>query len=162
MDKTKPKNHLYELVNDFDVAMLVTQGNRSIHARPMAIARLDEEMCAFLVTDINSVKVDEIYANPCALLTFQGSRKYASVRGELAVVLDRTMIELMWKEVWKVWFPKGKSDPNIALLKFTAQEGEFWDNAGMLALKYVYSAAKAYVVGETPKSDEELHAKVSL
>ena len=112
MDKTKPKNHLYELVNDFDVAMLVTQGNRSIHARPMAIARLDEEMCAYLVTDINSVKVDEIYANPCALLTFQGSRKYASVRGELAVVIDRTMIELMWKEVWKVWFPKGKSDRN--------------------------------------------------
>lgn len=68
----------------------------------------------------------------------------------------------MWKEVWKVWFPKGKSDPNIAILKFTAHEGEFWDNAGMQALKYVYSAAKAYISGARPKPDKEQHSKVVI
>ena len=57
----------------------------------------------------------------------------------------------MWKEAWKIWFPIGKSDPNIALLKFTAHEGEYWDNAGMQGLKYVYDAAKAYVTGERHK-----------
>lgn len=162
MDKSTSSN-LYDLVSDFDVAMLVTHSPRGMHARPMAIARLDVGMCtAYLVTDINSVKVDEINANPHALLTFQGARRFASVSGELAIVTDCELIEVMWKEIWKVWFPHGKTDPNIALLKFTAHEGEFWDNAGIQALKFVYSAAKAYIVGKRPEQDPEQHAKVAI
>ena len=156
------RNHLYDVVSDFDVAMLVTHTGNAIHARPMAIARMDDGLGAYLVTDINSLKVDEISVNPQAVLTFQSARKFASVRGEVTVLHDPQLIETMWKEAWKVWFPEGKTDPTIALLKFTAHEGEYWDNAGMQGLKYVYEAAKAYVAGETPKPDDTQHGKVSL
>jgi general stress protein 26 len=149
-------------VNDFDVAMLVTYTANEIRARPMAIARLDDGIGAYLVTNINSLKIDEIRVNPNAVLTFQSAKKFASVHVKLTVVSDRQLVEKMWKEVWKVWFPDGKSDPNIALLKFAAHEGEYWDNAGLQGLKYVYDAAKAYVAGETPKTDDAQHAKVSL
>ena len=162
MDTHDGRDHLYDVVNDFDVAMLVTHKANAMHARPMGIACLDDGIGAYLVTDINSVKVDEIDVNPNALLTFQSARKFASLRGELAVVLDRPLIEKMWKESWKVWFPNGKSDPNIALLKFTAHEGEYWDSAGMQGIKYVYDAAKAYVTGKTMQSNEAQHAKVRL
>ena len=162
MDMNEDRNNLYGVVSDFDVAMLVTHTADAIHARPMTIARLDEDMGAYLVSDIRSLKIDEISVNPQALLTFQGARKFASVRGELAVVHDRQLMDAVWKEVWKVWFPQGKSDPNIALLRFSAHEGEFWDNAGMQGLKYVYDAAKAYVAGETLKTDDTQHAKVRL
>ena len=162
MNTNDGRNHLYDVVNDFDVAMLVTQTADAIHARPMAIAHLNDGMSAYLVTDINSLKVDEISVNPQATLTFQSTKKFASVRGELTVLRDRQLIEKMWKEAWKVWFPGGKADPNIALLKFTAHEGEYWDNAGMQGLKYVFDAAKAYVAGETPKTNGAQHAKVRL
>lgn len=162
MDTNDGRNHLHDVVNDFDVAMLVTHTAYAMHARPMAVVCLDDGIGAYLVTDINSLKVDEIDANPSALLTFQSARKFASVRGELTVLHDRQLIEKMWKEAWKVWFPDGKSDPNIALLKFTAHEGEYWDNAGMKGLKYVYDAAKAYVTGDKPQSDNTQHAKVHL
>ncbi|MCF8165982.1 MAG: pyridoxamine 5'-phosphate oxidase family protein [Rhodoferax sp.] len=161
MDKIK-ENNLYDVVKDFDEAMLVTHSTRGIHARPMAIARLDESMMAYLLTDMNSIKVEDIRANPHALLTFQSARKFATVSGELTVDDDRALIETLWKEIWKVWFPIGKSDPNIALLKFTPSEGEFWDNAGIQGLKYVYAAAKAYVAGERPKPDAEQHSKVNM
>ncbi|MCV2356001.1 pyridoxamine 5'-phosphate oxidase family protein [Paucibacter sp. B2R-40] len=162
MDTNNGRNNLHEVVDEFDVAMLVTHTATTIHARPMAIACLDDGMGAYLVTDINSIKVDEISVNPRALLTFQSARKFASVSGELTVLHERQLIEKLWKEAWKLWFPQGKSDPDIALLKFTAYEGEYWDNAGMQGLKYVYDAAKAYLVGETPKTDAAQHAKVSL
>lgn len=162
MDTNDGRNHLHDLVDDFDVAMLVTHAADGIHARPMAIARLDEGVGAYLVTGINSLKVDEINANPHAVLTFQSAKKFASVRGVLALSPDPALIEKMWKEAWKVWFPAGKTDPNIALLKFTAQDGEYWDSAGMQGLKFVYDVARAYVSGETPKSDEAQHAKVQL
>ena len=162
MDTNDSKNHLYELVNDFEVAMLVTQTANTMHARPMAIASLDDAMGVYLVTGFNSIKVDEISASPHALLTFQSARKFASVRGEVMVLHDRPLVERMWKESWKVWFPEGKSDQNIALLKFTAHEGEYWDNGGMQGLKYVYDAARAYVTGEALKTDDAQNAKVSL
>jgi general stress protein 26 len=162
MDTNDSRNHLHDVVKDFDVAMLVTHTASAIHARPMAIARLDDDIFVYLVTDINSFKVDEIGANPQAVLTFQSTRKFASLCGELTVLRDQQLIEKMWKETWKVWFPKGKSDPDIALLKFATREGEYWDNAGMKGLKFVFDAAKAYMAGETPKTDEALHAKVRL
>jgi len=161
MDKIKEDN-LYDVVKDFDEAMLVTHSTRGIHARPMAIARLDDSIMAYLLTDLNSIKVEEIRINPHALLTFQSARKFATVSGELTISDDQALIEALWKEVWKVWFPIGKSDPNIALLKFTPSEGEFWDNAGIQGLKYVYAAAKAYVAGERPKPDAEQHSKVDM
>ncbi len=102
MNTNDGRNHLYDLVNDFDVAMLVTHTANAIHARPMAIARMDDGIGAYLVTDINSLKIDEITVNPHAVLTFQSSRKFASVRGELKVLRDRQLIEKMWKESWKV------------------------------------------------------------
>ena len=156
------RTHLHDVVEDFDVAMLVTHTANAIHARPMAIAKLDDGLGAYLVTDINSVKVEEINANPHAVLSFQKSNQFASVRGEIAVLQDRQLIEKLWKEAWKVWFPAGKSDPNIALLRFTAHDGEYWDNAGMRGVKYVYDAAKAYFTGETPTAGQEQHAKVPL
>jgi len=162
MNTNKGIQHLYDVVNDFDVAMLVTHTVDAIHARPMVIAHLDEGIGAYLVTDVNSLKVNEINANPNALLTFQNARRFASVRGEVTVLHDRLLIETMWKEAWKVWFPQGQADPSIALLKFTAYEGEYWDNAGMLGLKYVYDAAKAYVSGETLETTDAQHAKVPL
>jgi general stress protein 26 len=92
MDMNDGKNNLYEVVNDFDVAMLVTRTGDAIHARPMAIARLDVGMGAYLVTDIHSIKVDEIGVNPQAVLTFQSARRFAAVRGELTVSRDRALI----------------------------------------------------------------------
>jgi general stress protein 26 len=162
MDTDDGKKNLYDVVNDFDVAMLVTHTSNSIHARPMAVAHMNDGDCVYLVTGIESIKVDEISANSNAMLTFQSARRFASVRGELMVLRDALLMEKLWKEVWKVWFPAGKSDPNIALLKFSPHEGEFWDNAGMQGLKFVYEAAKAYITGEIPKTDEAQHAKVHL
>ena len=162
MNTNDGRKHLSDLVNDFDVAMLVTYTANEIHVRPMAIAKMEVDLGAYLVTNINSLKIDEISVNPHVVLTFQSARKFASVRGELTVIRDRQLIERMWKEAWKVWFPDGKSDPNIALLKFDAREGEYWDNAGLKGIKYVYDAAKAYMAGETPQTDDTQHAIVRL
>ena len=156
------KNNLYELVKNFDIAMLITHDSQDMHARPMVIARLDIGMDAYLITDSDSVKVDEIEINPHALLTFQSARQFVSVKGDITIEYDRALLETMWKEVWKVWFPIGIADPNIAILKFTAHEGEYWNNSGLQGLKYVYDATKAYISGERPSPDSARHNKISL
>ena len=161
---TNTHEHLYDLLKDFDTAMLVTQSaDGHMHSRPMAIAELRADSDAYFVTSIESPKVAEIKANPTVTLTFQSSKQYASLSGQATIVRDQALIDRLYKEDWKIWFPQGKSDPSISMLKFNAQHGEYWDNAGAQGLKFVFEAAKAYVKGERPKEDDQKqHAKVEL
>ena len=76
---------------------------------------------------------------------------------------DRAKIDEFWKEVYKVWFPKGKEDPELTLVAVEPSEGEYWDDEGFKRIKYLFEAAKAYATGTKPEIDEgEEHAKVRL
>ncbi len=164
MDKqTERREHLYDLLKDFETAMLITcSADGQMHARPMAVAEMYADADAYFVAGIDSPKVNEIEANPNVSLTFQSPKQFASVSGHATVVRDQALVDRLWSEAWKVWFPKGKTDPGISLIKFNAQAGEYWNNAGAQGLKYVFQAAKAYVKGETPQPDDKQHGKVDL
>jgi len=160
---TQPQKHLYEMLKDFDTAMLVTRSRDGrMHARPMAVAELEPNGDAYFVTGIDSPKVAEIEADPHVTLTFQSPKQYAAVSGRVSVIRDRKLLDRLWKEAWKVWFPQGKEDPEISVLKFDAEHGELWDNAGAKGVKYAFEAAKAYAKGERPSTDADQHARVDL
>lgn len=157
------RKNLYDLLDNFDTAMLITRSSEGhMHARPMAVAELRPDVDAYFVTSIDSPKVMEINANSTVTLSFQSSNQFASICGSMSVVRDQALVDRLWKEAWKLWFPKGKSDPTIAMLKFDAQHGEYWDNAGVQGLKFVFKATKAYVQGERLENDDKEHAKVDL
>lgn len=156
------KEHLYDLLKDFDNAMLVTHSEGRMHARPMAVADLRRDADAYFFTHRGSPKVGEIADDSNVTLTFQAGRQFASVYGRISAVSDRALVEKLWKEPFKIWFPGGKNDPDLVVLRFEAESGEYWDNAGMGGLKYAFEAAKAYVSGEKPAVDDKVHGKVSL
>lgn len=55
---------------------------------------------------------------------------------------DRPRIEEMWNPMYKAWFPKGKDDPEIAVLRVDVTEGEYWDaNSSKLIMGIRYVAA---------------------
>lgn len=163
MDGASKQERLYDVIKDFDNALLVTSatGGRN-HVRPMHIAEIREDGDIFFATSLESPKIAEIAANPEVVVTFQSSRQFASVYGRAEVVQDRTLIDQLWSEAWKVWFPQGKADPTLCLIRVEGREGEYWDNAGMQGVKYAFEAAKAYMQGRTPAKDEKQNAKVSL
>src|SRR5690349_16114728 len=78
--KQTEKEHLYDLLKGFDTAMLVTYPAGGLaHARPMAVAELRPDADTYFVTSIDSLKVEEIEANPSVTLTFQSTSKFASL-----------------------------------------------------------------------------------
>jgi general stress protein 26 len=163
MAKDNVRAHLYELLEDFDTAMLVTHSDDGeSHARPMAVAELRPGADAYFVTAIDSPKVAEIEANPKVTLTFQSAKQFATVSGRMSVMRDRALLDGLWKEAWKVWFPRGKSDPSLAVLRLDPEHGEYWDNTGIQGLKYAFEATKAYATGTTPTPDHGQSAKVRL
>lgn len=158
-----PQKHLYELLSGFSTAMLVShENNGTFHARPMAIAELKPDVEATFATDKRSPKISEIATNPNVLITFQSASEYAALEGVASLTADREEIDRLWSEAWRVWFPDGKDDPNLVLIKVRPTSGEYWDNSGLEGLKYVFKGIKAVIQGERPDTDETQHAKVAL
>jgi len=159
MDK---KSKLIDLIRDFDTAMLITNGNGRIVARPMAIAKVDEDGSIWFITDRDSGKVASLNEDRRVGLTMQGSRQFVSLSGIAEIHDDRVKIAAMWKEIWKVWFPKGKDDPSILLLKVDPSDGEYWDNSGLEGVKYLIEIGRAYFKGERPEISETINASIKL
>lgn len=155
--------HLYEVLKDFDTAMVVTQTFEGRgHGRPMRLARLDQDGLMYFVASTGSEKVAEIIAGPVITVVFQGAKRFASLSGQASIVRDPVLIEELWSESWKIWFPKGKDDSEICLIEFDADQGEYWDNAGTQGLKFLFEVARAYATKQPASTDAKQHAEVSF
>lgn len=159
MDEDK-REHLKELLESFDTAMLMTHHAEKAHARPMAIASVEGTNTIWFVTSMDSPKADEIRKDSRVSATFQSSRRYVALSGTAELVDDRTKLDELWRPSWKVWFPNGKDDPSITLIRVTVKDAEYWDNAGTKGIRYVFEAAKALLRHTTPTVHEILHGRV--
>jgi general stress protein 26 len=163
MAETDTQKHLYELVKDFDTALLVTRdAGGKLHARPMSVAELRADADAYFATSIDSAKIAEIEADPDAMITFQSGSQFAAVSGTARVVRDRALIDRLWSEAWRAWFPAGKDDPSLCIIKIEARDGEYWDNSGLMGVRYLFDGVKAIFQGEKHDVHAGQHAKVRL
>ncbi len=159
----KTQEKLINLIQDFDNAMLVTKtADGALHSRPMAVAEATDDGELWFVSDRNSGKIADVTLDNDVAVNMQSSRKFVSLSGECRVVDDRGKIESLWQEAWKVWFPGGKSDPSIVLLKVEPTRGEYWDNSGTSGVKYLIKAGSAYLQGERASTDASINASVRL
>jgi len=157
------QRHLFDLASGFRNAMLVTRGlDGSLHARPMAVAEMDPGADAFFSTSLESPKIAEIEANPEVLVTFQSRSEFATIQGTAMIVRDRAQIDRLWSEAWRIWFPQGKDDPTLCLLKVSADRGEYWDTSGLEGVKFALESVKARFTGQIPEKTEVQNAKVDL
>lgn len=155
----------HALLCGFDTAMLVTHSDDGeLRARPMAIAKVDDNCRVWFLTLAESGKVHEIDVDKRVNVTCQRERDlFLSLTGRGDLDRDRAKLEELWKEEYKVWFPEGKDDPHLVLLAVEPEEGEYWDQEGMKKLKYLFESAKALATGTRPKIDEgEQHGRVRL
>lgn len=158
-----PQEKFRSYLEEFDNAMLVTRAeDDSLRSRPMVIAGMEENSDLWFITSLTSPKVEEMEAEPEVCVTMQGGNKFLSLSGRVRLVRDREKIDELWKEAWKAWFPEGKDDPSLILLRVRANEGEYWDNSGADGIKYLFEAGKAYLAGERPEPGQEQHQKMRL
>lgn len=152
------------LIKEFATAMLITHGSDGLHARPMAIAEVADDCGLWFVTGKWSAKAGEVATDHEAHVVCQKDGfAYLSIGGTAKLVDDRAQIARLWKEPFRVWFPDGKDDPNLVLISFRSARAEYWDNSGFNKIAYLWEAARAYVLGDTPRMKEgEQHGVVSL
>ncbi len=162
---TERDDKLRELLEDFDTAMLVTRSaSGELRSRPMAVADVEADGILWFLTQRDSGKMEEIARDSHVNVVMQSSMKFVSISGTLTPVDDPAKVAELWNEAWKVWFPGGKDDPALVLLKVQGDKGEYWDNSGMSGIRYLIKAGKAYLSGTRPdmEGDPKIHGKVEL
>jgi len=162
---TTPYEKLQELTQDFDAAMLVTRTSEGqLRSRPMALAQVEPNGTLWFMTQRGSGKMEEITQDCDVNVSMQSTMKFVSISGTAANVSDRDKVAELWSEGFKAWFPGGKDDPDLVLLRVDGTTGEYWDNSGTSGIKYLIEAGKAYLSGTKPDvaDDPEIHGKVTL
>jgi len=165
MATTTAETKLRELLEDFETAMLVTRtADGELRSRPMQLASADADGTLWFMTQRDSGKLGEIAADNHVNVALQEDRRYVSISGTAHPHEDRAKVAELWNEAWKIWFPGGKDDPNLLLLKVQGRSGEYWDNSGSSGIKYLIEAGRAYLSGTEPDvdGDPKIHGSVTL
>jgi len=153
-----------QMLKQFHTGMLITHDGTKLRARPMFIAHIDDNCQMWFLSPRECAKVHEIELNTKVQLICQNDRSsYVSLSGVASLIDDRAQIAMVWKEPFRVYFPKGIEDPDMVLIAVKPLEGEYWDSSGVNSIKYLFDAAKAYLSGEKiAVHDGEMHGVVSL
>ncbi|HKO59889.1 MAG TPA: pyridoxamine 5'-phosphate oxidase family protein [Pyrinomonadaceae bacterium] len=148
---------LREMVKDIDFCMLTTiDENGDPHSRPMSSnGDIDPDGDLWFFTSLSSHKVSEIENSPKVNLSFADpdNQRYISITGAAQLVRDPQKIEELWRPEFKIWFPKGKDDPEVALLRVNLQKGEYWDNPAS-TVGFALSFVSSMVTGKQPDLGE--------
>jgi general stress protein 26 len=139
---------LKELVERTPIAMLTTiDAQQQLASRPMLAVLADGDAVWFL-TRADSGKLEEISADARVNLAFVGADgDYASVSGRAAMSADREILQRVWKPTFRAWFPAGREDPDIVLLRIAVERGDYWETSSSPAQRLV-GVVKALVTGE--------------
>lgn len=145
-----------ELIKDIQFAMLTTVArDGQLRNRPMTMQEQEFDGDLWFFVGASSPQVAEMRAEDQVNLSFAkpGDNAYVSISGTAQLVRDRDKMEELWKPVLKAWFPDGLDDPDLALLKVTTTQAEYWDTPNG-KLVQAFGFAKALVTGERPDVGE--------
>ena len=154
---------LREMVKDIDFCMLATVDEHGdLHSRPMSVnGDIDPDGDLWFFTNASSHKVDEISRSPKVNVSFADpdNQNYVSISGKAQLVRDRNKIEELWKPEFKMWFPEGKDDPQIALLRVNLEKAEYWDSPSS-TIGFVLNFVSSLVTGK--EADHGENKKITL
>ena len=150
MATTEETAEVAKLVKASKIALVTTvTAEGALVSRPLATQEVEFDGDLWFFTQDPSPKVTEIRANPNVNASFESGKGYLSVSGTAEVVKDAGKIDELWSKSVEAWFPDGKADPTVALIKIAAHTAEYWaiDEPKPVVL---FKVAKAAVTGGTP------------
>jgi general stress protein 26 len=153
---------LFELIRDIRTCMMTSQeSDGSLHSRPMHSMEPDENGHLWFFTKLQTPKVAEISKDRQVNLAYADpdNQHYVSISGVGEVVREKAKIDEKWSEGLRAWFPDGKDDPAIALIRVKPVRGEYWDSPSS-ALVHLYGTMKATLTGQ-PATELGEQKKVS-
>lgn len=133
--------------------MLGLAGVEDGHSQPMTAQLLEEHEHTggpiWFFTSADTDLAQAVGSSHRAVIHFssRGHDLFAAVDGELMPVSDRTIIDRLWNKFIAAWFPGGKEDPKLRLLRFDGERAQIWLNENSAL------AGVRILLGRDPKKD---------
>ena len=152
-DPRELKTDLWKKMADSPFVM-VGPADGSSHSEPLT-AQLDQDQVDTLFFFIGK---DNRVAKGGALMAqfvSKGHDFFACMSGTGRIDNDPALIDKLWDKQVEAWFPGGKSDPNLALLRVDIDSAELWETDISLS-----GRVKMLFGGTITPSEDSSHAKV--
>lgn len=84
----------------------------------------------YFTTNTSSLRVAQFLQNDKACVYFCDGRFFrgAMLRGTMEVLTDADSKAMIWRDGDEEYYPKGVTDPDYCVLRFTASSGRFYSN----------------------------------
>lgn len=159
VDVNKPEeleHHLWDQIEQHHTGMLWPVSAQPIHAQPMtAFAESGNRQLWFFTRRDNDL-IKQVGAGGAAMFSVQYKELQACLSGMLSLQNDPDRIEKYWNAVVAAWYPQGKSDPNLALLRLDLHDAQVWVSEGG-PVKFAWEIAKANATHKTPDVGDHGH-----
>jgi general stress protein 26 len=149
--------HVWGLLKDIPMALLVTRDGERLDARPMGATVRKAEGRIYILANKGEDSDLQIQRDGEVILSFQKGVSYVVVHGAASVSSDRAKIADIWNAFDKAWWD-GPDDPRICLITVTPGKAEYWESPGkVIAYADMLLAA---AIGKKPGTGE--HGSVRL
>lgn len=136
---------LKRLVEEINICLFCTnlETDDGATCRPMGAQDVDPEGNIWFFSEKTSDKNKDIAHNKNVQLFFShpGKGSYLVVNGEAEISVDKNKIEELWNPIVKMWFPEGKDDPNISIIKVKPTTAYYWDTNGSKMINLIKMVA---------------------
>ncbi len=124
-DQHEIKQTLWKKLADSPFVMIGPMDG-SQHSEPLT-AQLDKDQVDTLFFFIG--KDNRLAGGGKAMAQFvsKGHDFFACFSGTARIDNDFSQIDKLWNKQVEAWFPNGKEDPNLALLRFDIDDAELWE-----------------------------------
>lgn len=124
------------------------------HSQPMTAFREEETGTIWFFTRNDTDLAREIGAGGQDGMFTYGSKDqevWACIQGRMSLDPDRTRIDKYWNPIVAAWYPDGKDDPHLTMIRFDAGDGQVWVSKSG-PVKFFYEVAKANLTKTLPDS----------
>ena len=147
-DHDEGAHKVAELIKGTHLGMLnTTAEDGTLISRPMALQAIEFDGDLWFFTERDSRKVRQVAAHPQVNVTISSPSTWVSLTGTATVVEDASRKADLWNAGVEAWFPDGKDDRNIVLLRVQGESAEYWNTPGGRVASLI-SFAKAKVTGD--------------
>lgn len=143
---------LRELVKSGPTCMLATElTSIPFHVCPMQAQQVDDHGNLWFFSGADSDHNAHIAADPRVQLIFSNPSRYEylTVFGEAEITRDVAKVDELWDKTVEAWFPGGKGDANLRLLRVRPSVAHYWATKDGKAVSLVKMIAAGWA-GKVP------------
>lgn len=130
----------------------------NMHFQPMTAftEKTDGQIWFFINRDSDLARKARDGADAMFVIQAKDQELQACIGGHLVQEHDADRISRYWSPMVAAWFPEGKHDPHLTLLRLECRDAQVWlTEAG--PLKFAWEIARSNLKGERPDLGEHRH-----